>query len=220
MRKLIAALILISFVLPLHAQRGTVPPRYVSASEKEAAAKKSGDSRSFLQRMFGTRPKPTPTPAPTPTPKVVTKKRPKPSLGPDSTTPSATTKVTPKTRPATTATVPVTPPTSVTPPVTTVKPKTGKGAAKKGTPVSTDPSGLDDVTRFRNAKATALQDAHIKDLKSKADSEVNEAEAHKALMNYNRALFQKIRETDPSVGDYSSRVEESMTKRIGSEKAK
>ena len=76
----------------------------------------------------------------------------------------------------------------------------------------------DDATKFRAAKAHAMEDAHLKDLKSKADSEVNEAEAHKALLNYNRALFQKIREVDPSVSDYSGKVEQSMTKRIGNEK--
>lgn len=220
MRKLIAALFLTSFVLPLHAQRSAVPPRYVNVPpEKEAVAKKSGDSRSFLQRIFGARPTPIPTPRPTPapTPKPVIKKRPKPTPAPDSTTPDATTKVTPKTRPAVT----VTSPTSVAPaPATTVKPKTGKGAVKKGAPISTDPAGLDEVTRFRNAKSKALEDARIKDLKGKADSEVNEAEAHKALMNYNKALFQKIREVDPSVSDYSGKVEQSMTKRIGSENAK
>ncbi len=218
MRKLFAALILTSFVLPLHAQRGAVPPRYVNVPpEKEAVAKKSGDSRSFLQRMFGSRPTPTPTPAPTPAPAPVIRKRPKPTPAPDATTPDAPAKVTPKTRPAAT----VTPLTSVVPaPAATVKPKTGNGTVKKGTPVSTDPAGLDDVTKFRNAKSKALEDAHIKDLKGKADSEVNEAEAHKALMNYNKALFQKIREVDPSVGDYSGKVEQSMTKRIGSEKAK
>jgi outer membrane biosynthesis protein TonB len=218
MRKLIAALFLTSFVLPLHAQRSTVPPRYVNVPpEKEAVAKKSGDSRSFLQRIFGPRPTPTPAPTPKPTPKPVIKKRPKPTPAPDSTTPEAPAKVTPKARPTAT----VTPPTSVTPAsATTVKPKTGKGAVKKGTPVSADSTGLDDVTRFRNAKSKALEDAHIKDLKSKADGEVNEAEAHKALMNYNKALFQKIREVDPSVSDYSGKVEQSMTKRIGSENAK
>ncbi len=232
MRKLIAALILTSFVLPLHAQRSSVPPRYVSVPEKEETAKKSGDSRSLLQRLFGPRPTPTPAPAPkatskptpAPTPKPVAKKRPKPKATSEDTSPESapkvTPKVTPKTRPASTETV-TPPPTSVTPATApVVKPKTGKGAGKKGAPVSTDSAGLDDLTRFRNAKSKALEDEHVKDLKGKADSEVNEAEAHKATINYNRALFQKIREVDPSVSDYSGKVEQSMTKRIGSEKAK
>ena len=86
--------------------------------------------------------------------------------------------------------------------------------------MSTDTAGLDDATRFKNAKAKAQEDAHIKDLRSKADGEVNESEAHKALVNYNRALFQKIREVDPSVSDYAGKVEQAMTKRLGSEKVK
>ena len=217
MRKLFTALILTSFVLPLHADRNGVPPRYINVpAEKEATPKKTGDSRSFFQRMFGPRPTPTPAPTPAPTPVPPTKRRPKPKPEPEVTAPDTAAKVTPKTRP--TATVPATQPTTAVAP--TVKPKTGKGAAKKGTPTSTDPAGLDEAARFRNAKAKALDDAHIKDLKGKADGEVNEAEAHKALVNYNRALFQKIREVDPSVSDYAGKVEQSMTKRIGSEKGK
>ena len=91
---------------------------------------------------------------------------------------------------------------------------------KKGTSAPVALNAGDDAVKFKIAKAQAMQDAHIKDLKGKADGEVDEAEAHKALLNYNRALFQKIREVDPSVSDYSGRVEQSMTKRIGAEKAK
>ena len=218
MRKLFTALLLTSFVLPLHAERTAVPPRYISVPEKEAVAKKPGDSRSFLQRIFGGRPTPTPAPAPAPTSAHVLKRRPKPKPAPSETTPDTSAKVTPKPRPAATTptTVPVTP---VTPPTAaTVKAKPGKGTGKKGAAVAADSTGLDDGTRFKNAKAKALEDAHIKDLKGKADGEVNEAEAHKALMNYNHALFQKIREVDPSVSDYAGRVEQSMTKRLGAEK--
>lgn len=213
MRKLFTALLLTSFVLPLHAERTAAPPRYISVPEKAEPAKKSGDSRSFLQRIFGGRPTPTPAPAPTPAP--VVKRRPKSKPAPSETTPDTSEKVTPKPRPAAT-----TPPTTpVTPaPATTVKAKPGKGTAKKGAAVAADSTGLDDGTRFKNAKAKALEDAHIKELKGKADGEVNEAEARKALMNYNHALFQKIREVDPSVSDYAGRVEQSMTKRLGAEK--
>jgi hypothetical protein len=79
---------------------------------------------------------------------------------------------------------------------------------------------MDDPTKFKAAKAKAAEDPAIMDLKSKADSEVNEAEASKALAAYNRALFRKIREIDPSVSDYADKVEQSMTRRIGSEKGK
>ena len=79
---------------------------------------------------------------------------------------------------------------------------------------------MDDPVKFRAAKLVAMEDPAIKDLKTKADSEVDEAEAQKALSAYNRALFRKIREVDPSVSDYADRVEQSMTKRIGAEKGK
>ena len=205
MRKLFTALLLTSFALPLHAERSTVPPRYVSVPEKEAPANKSGDTRSFLQRMFG--PRPTPAPVPTPAPAPVAKRRPKPKA----TVPNVAARVTPK---------PQSENTTPDVPRTIAKGKPTKGGVKKGATVSGDGAALDDATRFGSAKAKALEDAHIRELKGKADSEVNEAEAHKALVNYNRALFQKIREVDPSVSDYAGRVEQSMTKRIGSEAAK
>jgi hypothetical protein len=104
--------------------------------------------------------------------------------------------------------------------MTTVKPKSTKGAMKSSTSAPASTAGSDERTKFRSAKARALEDPQLKELRSKADGEVNEAEAHKALMNYNRALFQKIREVDPSVSDYSGRVEQSMTKRINAEKGK
>jgi hypothetical protein len=93
-----------------------------------------------------------------------------------------------------------------------------KSTTKKGTANAGVSTGADDVAKFRAAKAQAQEDPKIKELKSRADSELNETDAHKALLNYNRALFQKIREVDPSVSDYSGKVEQSMTKRLGSEK--
>ena len=218
MRKLFATLLLTSLALPLHAQRSNapstgVPPRPIAATaakEEKPKVEKTGDSRSLLRRMFGPRATPTPAPAPTPAPVAKKNVKPKPKPGPAEMPEEATAKVTPK-RPA--GTVP--PPTTAV-----VKPRAGKTPVKKGGPTSTDPAGLDDGTKFKTAKTKALEDAHIKDLKGKADGEVNEAEAHKALVNYNRALFQKIREIDPSVSDYAGKVEQSMTKRIGSEKGK
>lgn len=79
---------------------------------------------------------------------------------------------------------------------------------------------MDDPAKFKAVKAKAMEDPEIKELKNKADGEVAEAEASKALVNYNRALFRKIREIEPSLGDYADRVEQSMSKRLGSEKGK
>ena len=211
MRKIFAALLLTSLALPsVYGQANSAPPPRPlprsSPTPVPVKAEKSADSRSFLQRIFG--PRPTPTPAPIPAPVVKRSPRPKPRPSPG-TPKEAVVKVTPKVPEP--PTVPVAPPTAV-------KPKTGKGGTKKGTPVTAGMIAGDDATKFKAAKAHAMEDAHIKDLKSKADGEVNETEAHKALLNYNRALFQKIREVDPSVTDYSGKVEQSMSKRIGNEK--
>ena len=211
MRKLFAALLLTSLALPsVYGQANSAPPPRPlpprAATPVPEKAEKPADKRSFFQRLFG--PRPTPTPVPTPAPVVKRTPRPKPRPVPG-TLSETVTKISPR--------VPV--PAPVTP-TTTVRPRTGKGSVKKGTPATAALNAGDDATKFKAAKTQAMQDAHIKDLKSKADGEVDEAEAHKALLNYNRALFQKIREVDPSVSDYSGRVEQSMTKRIGAEKAK
>jgi hypothetical protein len=207
MRKLFATLLLTSFAMPLHAQRSATPTPI--PSKVSATAEKPARPRTFLQRIFGPSAT-TPTPTPTPAPVVKHYPKPKPKLAPDETPAVETAKVTPKvhsteTAPATTA---------------TTKPKTGKGSGKKGTPANAETAALDDATKFKNAKAKALEDVHIRELKSKADGEVDEAAAHKALVNYNRALFEKIREVDPSVSSYAGKVEQAMTKRIGAEKAK
>ena len=209
MRKIFAALLLTSLALPSvygqanSALRPRPLPRSVAEDDERPQSQRSEKPRNFFQRLFG--PLPTPTPAPTPPPVVKRIPRPRPKPAPD-TTKEPVRKVGPKVSP-----------TETVAPTTTVKPKTGKGA-KKGAPVTAAMIAGDDATKFKAAKAKAMEDAHIKDLKSKADGEVNEAEAHKALLNYNRALFQKIREVDPTVSDYSGKVEQSMSKRIGSEK--
>ncbi len=214
MRKIFAALLLTSLALPsVFGQANSAPPPRPLPTPKPGTenvqAQKSGDSRNIFQRFFGVRP--TPIPAPAPAPVVKRAPRPKPKPAPK---PAVETSGEPMKKP-TAKPAPAVPAPAV--PTAPVKPKAGKGGAKKGAPAaSVNPA--DDAGKFRAAKVKAQEDAHIKDLKSKADGEVNEAEAHKALTNYNRALFQKIREVDPSVSDYSGRVEQSMNKRIGSEK--
>lgn len=83
-----------------------------------------------------------------------------------------------------------------------------------------DLTGLDDAAKFKVVREKAMEDPELKELKSKADGEVDEAEAHKALAAYNRALFRKIREIDPGLGDYSEKVEASMQRRLSAEKGR
>ncbi len=212
MRTLFATLLLTSVALPLHAQSSnapwgqSVPPRIIApAAEKAEKAEKpktekAADSRTFLKRLFGPRPTPTPVPPAPPAPSSTAKNKRKPKPGPAVMPQEATARTTPTTA--------------------GVKPKIGKVAVKKGTPTSTDPAGLDDGAKFKTAKSKALEDAKIAELKSKADSEVDEAAAAKASAAYNHALFQKIREIDPSVGDYATKVEHALTKRVSSEKGR
>jgi hypothetical protein len=69
-------------------------------------------------------------------------------------------------------------------------------------------------------KTDAMADPKIQELKAKADGTLDPAEADKALAEYNRALFRKIREIEPGISSYAEKVESSLTKRLGAEKAK
>ncbi len=91
--------------------------------------------------------------------------------------------------------------------------KPGKGSKKP------ELAGLDDAAKFKAVKSTALEDAEIKALKTKADTTVDEAEAHRASIEYNKALFRKIRSIEPTLGDYVEGVEQAMMKRLGAEKS-
>ena len=99
--------------------------------------------------------------------------------------------------------------------------KTGKGGknAPKSPAKPTENANLDDGTKYTNAKATALEDEKIKDLKTKAENAVDDAEAHRASVAYNKALYRKIREIDSSLDGYVERLEEAMMKRLDAEKA-
>lgn len=77
---------------------------------------------------------------------------------------------------------------------------------------------MDDATKFKTLKALALEDAQVKELKARADTAVDDADAHRASVAYNKALFQKIRELDPSVVPYAEKIEQAMMKRLNGEK--
>lgn len=68
--------------------------------------------------------------------------------------------------------------------------------------------------RFETAKSKALEDAHIKSLKAKADEASTDAESKAALRTYNKALFEKIKKIDPSVSEWADRLEAAMMKRL------
>lgn len=98
--------------------------------------------------------------------------------------------------------------------------KGGKKGATAAKPAATkvDTSHMDDGAKFRVTKAAAQEDPAIKELKAKADSAISESEAHSATVAYNRALFRKIRDIEPSLDGYVDQMESAMMKRLSAEK--
>lgn len=205
---------------------------------------------SYFERLFSTGNRPAPTRAPVPKagakplpmPQPVVKpaakpktRRPAPSVavGPKEVAPAKEKVAPPKEEPATASPAQATPPAPAKAAAVAKKddqlppPPKGKGtksktvAKKAATPsAKLDLTGMDEVAKFKAVKAHAMEDAEVKDLKTKAESEVDDSAAQKALVAYNRALFRKIREIEPSVTAYSERVEASMTKRLGAEQSR
>jgi len=112
------------------------------------------------------------------------------------------------------------PSTEEKPAVTVAVAKPAPSKKKAAPAPKTDLAGLDDATKFKLVRAKAMEDPQLKELKVKADSELDEAEAQKAGAAYNRALFRKIREIEPSLDGYVDRVEGAMSKRLAAEKGK
>ena len=107
--------------------------------------------------------------------------------------------------------------TAATPaPKKTSKSKQSAGEKKSATPPPdvTDPEAA-EKWKYDQAKATALEDAEVQELKQKADAAGNEEEVRKALRAYNKALFQKMRRIDPTLKDRIDRMETGVLKRLG-----
>ena len=73
-----------------------------------------------------------------------------------------------------------------------------KGAAPAPAATKIDTSNMDEAAKFRVAKAAAQEDA--------------------ASVAYNKALFRKVRDIEPSLDSYVDKLEEAMMKRLNSEK--
>lgn len=157
-------------------------------------------------------PKPTPTPKASPTPKATNVKPGKP---PEATPKPEKPVATPKPEKA-----PSTTPSPTTPAATPTGKKSGKTkpvAAEANATTEPAPEVDPEVkekARFETAKAKALEDTQIKSLKAKADGATTEEESKTALRNYNKALFQKIKKIDPSVSEWSDRMEAAILKRL------
>ncbi len=182
----------------------------------------------FWERVFGKK-KPTPAPA-TPTPAPVTKKKvvqkprpkkPKPAVvdnDENASTPDRTAKVEP-TKTAEESTPPST--TEVTPKPPTTKSGKGKSGAQRAEnfPPSTDNADAEIVEKqkYDQAKAKAVADPKVQELRGKADSAASEDESRKALRAYNKAMFKRMKEIDPSIKDHVDRMEAAVMSRLGGE---
>jgi hypothetical protein len=80
-------------------------------------------------------------------------------------------------------------------------------------PISIEDQEAKDKARFNELKAQALQDPAIKALREKADTTAGEA-GREAERTYDKALFDKVKQMDPSISDYVDRLEKYAMKRL------
>jgi hypothetical protein len=71
----------------------------------------------------------------------------------------------------------------------------------------------EESSRFQAAKTKAMQDPHLQELQSKADSAIGD-EARVATRRYYKALYSKMRAIDPSLSDRIDRTEEATMRRV------
>ena len=67
---------------------------------------------------------------------------------------------------------------------------------------------------YDQAKAKAQEDSEIQKLKEMADNAVSDEEAKPALRAYNKALFGKMRRSDPSIKERIDRMEAAVLKQL------
>ena len=177
----------------------------------------------FWERIFGKK-KPTPEPA-TPTPvvkkKPVTKvRKPKPksiSNDPASDTAIDTNASADSEKKGSDSTPP--PNTDETPKPSTPKPIKPKKVGDKAQnfPPTTDNADAEEVERqkYDQAKAKAVADPKVQELRGKADGAASEEESRKALRDYNKAMFKRMKEIDPSIKTHVERMEAAVMSRLG-----
>jgi len=69
--------------------------------------------------------------------------------------------------------------------------------------------------KYEAAKVKAAEDPEVKKMKEKADAAPTEEDARKALRDYNKALFKRMREIDPSIKERVDRMETAVLNRLG-----
>jgi hypothetical protein len=184
--------------------------------------------RSLLGRIFGGKVKATPaptTPIATPTPRSY---RRKPGTSSAARTESSEVTKTDTDKPEKAAAEPeekkepeatnvAEAPTATPPPrktsKTKEKPPTVAKSGPPEPPAGSDPEVIEKF-KYDQAKAKALEDSEIQELKQKADNSTTDEESKKASRAYNKALFNKMRRIDSSLKDRIDRMEAAMMKRF------
>ena len=90
----------------------------------------------------------------------------------------------------------------------------GKHRGEPSTPAPPVDPETAERNRFDHAKARALEDPAVQELKAKADSAVTDEEGKKALRAYNKALFNKMRKIDDGLKDRIDIMESVILKHL------
>ena len=81
------------------------------------------------------------------------------------------------------------------------------------------PGEAQEKARYRSVKAKALEDPRIQQLHDRADNAATNAEEQTASTEYYRALFDKMREIEPSLKERIDRMEAATLRRLERNKA-
>ncbi len=177
----------------------------------------------FWERVFGGKKKATPPPKPVVKTKTTGRTTVKPKTG--QTKPVGSDSDTG--RPGNTKVETTPPPEDKRPPVKTdaiTKPPTIKNTKSKqggekvqNFPPSTDNADAEAIEKqnYDQAKAKAIADPKIQELRGKADLAPSEGESRKALREYNKAMFKRMKEIDPSIKEHVDRMEAAVMSRLG-----
>jgi hypothetical protein len=121
-------------------------------------------------------------------------------------------------KPTATAGTESTPPKPASPPRPTASsrpPASRSALAPALAPGEDGVSEAEERTKFAEAKTKALESTALQELKLKADTAPTEEEARRSLRAYNKALFLRMRQIDPSIRERIDATEAFILKRLG-----
>ncbi len=236
-KKLLVLLAALSLTAHLGSAQSTQRPQPATAP---ADSTPTPEKRGFLKRVFGKKEAATPVPVATPEPKPTprTYRRPRVTAPPPPSNENATdeskkpappkgdSEKQPETAPGEPVEKKDPSESEKSSSEEPVKPMTGTSKRGKKPAVAPPkkvtaqpPEGADveeqEKWKYNEAKKVALEDSDVADLKKKADATLSDEEGRKALRAYNRALFNKMRKTDPTIKERIDRIEASVMKRLG-----